>query len=53
MTYTGGFKLPFTQYISLDQENKILTLKSYWDVERLRKAAESNQALKILFPENR
>jgi hypothetical protein len=53
VTYTGGFKLPFVQYTDLDDKGNILTLTSYWNVEKLRKAAELNPKLKILFPENR
>ena len=53
ITYVGNFKLPFVQYMSFDDEGKILTLTSYWNVERLRKGAETNPALRVLFPENR
>ncbi len=53
VTYIGSFTLPFVQYMTFDQEGKILTLASFWNVERLRKEAKTNPALRVLFPENR
>lgn len=53
VTYQGSFKLPYVQYMALDKLGKIEALTSYWNVESLRKAANTNKALEILFPENR
>jgi hypothetical protein len=51
--YRGNFKLPVAQYMKLDNEGKIITLTSYWNVERVREASKTNKALEVLFPENR
>lgn len=53
VTYSGHFKLPVVQYMKFDSEGKIITLTSYWNVERVREESKTNKALEILFPKNR